>query len=173
MKKKESVINEVGYLNNEIMVKDSEGKLQIEKDKEAVYSYFIDYINKNTVFFHNLKEKIDYLIEKDYYINFYDMYSFEEINEVFKFVYSKKFRFKSYMAASKFYQSYALMDDTGEKILERYEDRISIVALYLGQGNKEKALKYAKMLINQEYQPATPTFLNAGKKDQESLYLVF
>ncbi|SQA14971.1 Ribonucleoside-diphosphate reductase subunit alpha [Streptobacillus moniliformis] len=45
------------YLNNEIMVKDSEGKLQIEKDKEAVYSYFIDYINKNTVFFHNLKEK--------------------------------------------------------------------------------------------------------------------
>lgn len=161
------------YLNNEIMVKDSEGKLQIEKDKEAVYSYFIDYINKNTVFFHNLKEKIDYLIEKDYYINFYDMYSFEEINEVFKFVYSKKFRFKSYMAASKFYQSYALMDDTGEKILERYEDRISIVALYLGQGNKEKALKYAKMLINQEYQPATPTFLNAGKKRSGELVSCF
>ncbi|WP_064616506.1 class 1b ribonucleoside-diphosphate reductase subunit alpha [Streptobacillus moniliformis] len=161
------------YLNNEIMVKDSEGKLQIEKDKEAVYSYFIDYINKNTVFFHNLKEKIDYLIEKDYYINFYDMYSFEEINEVFKFVYSKKFRFKSYMAASKFYQSYALMDDTGEKILERYEDRISIGALYLGQGNKEKALKYAKMLINQEYQPATPTFLNAGKKRSGELVSCF
>ncbi|SQA14972.1 Ribonucleoside-diphosphate reductase subunit alpha [Streptobacillus moniliformis] len=101
------------------------------------------------------------------------MYSFEEINEVFKFVYSKKFRFKSYMAASKFYQSYALMDDTGEKILERYEDRISIVALYLGQGNKEKALKYAKMLINQEYQPATPTFLNAGKKRSGELVSCF
>ncbi|CAM3160759.1 class 1b ribonucleoside-diphosphate reductase subunit alpha [Streptobacillus felis] len=161
------------YLNNEVMVKDSEGRLQLEKDKEAVYSYFVDYINKNTVFFHNLKEKIDYLIDKDYYINFYDMYSFEDVSEVFNYVYSKKFRFQSYMAASKFYQSYALMDDGGEKILERYEDRISIVALYLGQGNKEKALNYAKMLINQEYQPATPTFLNAGKKRSGQLVSCF
>ena len=73
------------YLNNEIMVK-KDGEFQLEKDKEAVYSYFIDYVNKNTVFFHNLKEKMDYLIENDYYINFYDMYTFEEIKEVFKSV---------------------------------------------------------------------------------------
>lgn len=152
------------YLNNEVMVKDAEGKLQLEKDKEAVYSYFVDYVNKNTVFFHNLKEKMDYLINKDYYIDFYTMYNLEQIQEVFDLVYSKKFRFQSYMAASKFYQSYALMDDSGEKFLERYEDRIAIVSLYLGQGNIEKAKSYALMLINQEYQPATPTFLNAGKK---------
>ncbi len=152
------------YLNNEVMVKDAEGKLQLEKDKEAVYSYFVDYVNKNTVFFHNLKEKMDYLIKKDYYIDFYTMYNLEQIQEVFDLVYSKKFRFQSYMAASKFYQSYALMDDSGEKFLERYEDRIAIVSLYLGQGNIEKAKNYALMLINQEYQPATPTFLNAGKK---------
>ena len=151
------------YLNNEIMVK-KDGEFQLEKDKEAVYSYFIDYVNKNTVFFHNLKEKMDYLIENDYYINFYDMYTFEEIKEVFKSVYNKKFRFASFMSASKFYQSYALRDDTGEKFLERYEDRIAIVSLYLAQGNKEKAMEYAEMLINQEYQPATPTFLNSGKK---------
>ncbi|WP_314011161.1 class 1b ribonucleoside-diphosphate reductase subunit alpha [Pseudostreptobacillus hongkongensis] len=152
------------YLNNEVMVKDKEGKLQLEKDKEAVYSYFVDYVNKNTVFFHNLKEKMDYLINNDYYIDFYKMYTYEEIKEVFDLTYSKKFRFQSYMAASKFYQSYALMDDTGEKFLERYEDRISIVSLFLAQGDKNKALRYAEMLINQEYQPATPTFLNAGKK---------
>ena len=109
------------YLNNEIMVK-KDGEFQLEKDKEAVYSYFIDYVNKNTVFFHNLKEKMDYLIENDYYINFYDMYTFEEIKEVFKSVYNKKFRFASFMSASKFYQSYALRDDTGEKFLERYEE---------------------------------------------------
>ena len=152
------------YLNNEVMVKDKEGKLQLEKDKEAVYSYFVDYVNKNTVFFHNLKEKMDYLINNDYYIDFYKMYTYEEIKEVFDLTYSKKFRFQSYMAASKFYQSYALMDDTGEKFLERYEDRISVVSLFLAQGDKNKALRYAEMLINQEYQPATPTFLNAGKK---------
>jgi len=160
------------YLNNEIMVK-KDGEFQLEKDREAVYSYFVDYVNKNTVFFHNLKEKMDYLIENDYYINFYDMYKFEDIKKVFELVYNKKFRFASFMSASKFYQSYALRDDTGEKFLERYEDRIAIVSLYLAQGSVDKALEYAEMLINQEYQPATPTFLNSGKKRSGELVSCF
>ena len=67
------------------------------------------------------------------------------------------------MSAFKFYQNYALRDNTGEFFLERYEDRIAAVALFLADGDKKKALEYAKLMINQEYQPATPTFLNAGK----------
>ena len=160
------------YLNNEIMVKNGDD-FQLEKDKEAVYSYFVDYVNKNTVFFHNLREKIKYLIKNDYYIDFYQMYTHEEIKEVFKLVYNKKFRFASFMSASKFYQSYALKDDTENKFLERYEDRIAIVSLYLAQGNLEKAKEYALMLINQEYQPATPTFLNSGKKRSGELVSCF
>ena len=160
------------YLNNEIMVKNGDD-FQLEKDKEAVYSYFVDYVNKNTVFFHNLREKIKYLIKNDYYIDFYQMYTHEEIKEVFKLVYDKKFRFASFMSASKFYQSYALKDDTENKFLERYEDRIAIVSLYLAQGNLEKAKEYALMLINQEYQPATPTFLNSGKKRSGELVSCF
>ena len=160
------------FLNNEIMVKKND-EFQLDKDKDAVYSYFVDYVNKNTVFFHNLKEKIDYLIENDYYIDFYAMYSIEQIKSVFELVYGKKFRFPSYMSASKFYQSYALRDDSGEKFLERYEDRIAIVSLYLAQGNTAKALEYAEMLINQEYQPATPTFLNSGKKRSGELVSCF
>ena len=128
------------FLNNEIMVKKND-EFQLDKDKDAVYSYFVDYVNKNTVFFHNLKEKIDYLIENDYYIDFYAMYSIEQIKSVFELVYGKKFRFPSYMSASKFYQSYALRDDSGEKFLERYEDRIAIVSLYLAQGDTAKALE--------------------------------
>ena len=160
------------YLNNEIMMQKN-GEYQLEKDKEAVYSYFVDYVNKNTVFFHNLKEKMKYLIKNNYYIDFYEMYSHDEIKEIFKLVYDKKFRFASFMSASKFYQSYALMDDSGEKFLERYEDRISITALYLAQGNMEKAREYATMMINQEYQPATPTFLNSGKKRSGELVSCF
>ena len=160
------------YLNNEIMIQKN-GEYQLEKDKEAVYSYFVDYVNKNTVFFHNLKEKMKYLIKNNYYIDFYEMYSHDEIKEIFKLVYDKKFRFASFMSASKFYQSYALMDDSGEKFLERYEDRISITALYLAQGNIEKAREYATMMINQEYQPATPTFLNSGKKRSGELVSCF
>lgn len=160
------------YLNNEIMMQKN-GEYQLEKDKEAVYSYFVDYVNKNTVFFHNLEEKMKYLIKNSYYIDFYEMYSHDEIKEIFKLVYDKKFRFASFMSASKFYQSYALMDDSGEKFLERYEDRISITALYLAQGDTEKAHEYATMMINQEYQPATPTFLNSGKKRSGELVSCF
>lgn len=117
-------------LNNEIMTKD-EDDFRLYKDKEAVRSYFLDYVNKNTVFFYTLKEKIDYLIENKYYINFYEHYSFEQMKEVYDFVYAKKFRFPSFMSAFKFFQSYALRDDSGEKFLERYEDRVVCVSLYL------------------------------------------
>ena len=159
-------------LNNEIMIK-KDDEFQLDKDKKAVKSYFLDYVNKNTVFFYTLKEKIDYLIENDYYINLYEMYTFEEIQKIFTMVYNKKFRFPSFMSAFKFYQSYALRDDSGEKFLERYEDRIAVISLYLAQGDVEQALKYAELLINQEYQPATPTFLNSGKKRSGELVSCF
>lgn len=150
-------------LNNQVMSKDKDGNYHLEKDQEAVRSYFIEHVNKYTVFFHDLKEKIDYLIENKYYIDFYKKYKFSEMEEVYDIVYAKKFRFPSFMSAFKFYQSYALRDNTGEFFLERYEDRIAAVALFLGDGDKKKAIEYAKLMINQEYQPATPTFLNAGK----------
>lgn len=145
------------------MSKDAEGNYDLDKDKEAVRSYFVEHVNKYTVFFHDLREKLDYLIENEYYIDFYKKYKFSDIEEVFDLVYAKKFRFPSFMSAFKFYQNYALRDNTGEFFLERYEDRIAAVALFLADGDKKKALEYAKLMINQEYQPATPTFLNAGK----------
>lgn len=160
-------------LNNEIMIKHDD-EYSLHKDKEAVRSYFLNYVNKNTVFFYTLKEKIDYLIENDYYINFYEWYTYEEMERVYDFVMSKKFRFQSFMSAFKFFQSYALRDDSGEKFLERYEDRVVAVALFLGrQDGVEHALQYAEIMINQEYQPATPTFLNAGKKRSGELVSCF
>lgn len=149
--------------NNQVITADN--TLDFEKDLLAVKSYFIDYINQNTVFFHDLKEKLDYLIENDYYEKeFLDQYTYEEIKTVFKTVYSYKFRFKSYMSAFKFYNDYALKTNDKEKILERYEDRISICALHMAKGNFELALDLAKSMIEQRLQPATPTFLNTGRK---------
>lgn len=160
-------------LNNEIMIKHDD-EFSLHKDKEAVRSYFLEYVNKNTVFFYTLKEKVDYLIENNYYINFYEWYTFEEMEKVYNHVFAKKFRFTSFMAAFKFFQSYALRDDSGEKFLERYEDRIVAVALFLARNEGvESALRYAEIMINQEYQPATPTFLNAGKKRSGELVSCF
>lgn len=151
-----------------------EGKFQFDKDKEAVHSYFVDYINQNTVFFHNLEEKIDYLIENDYYEEeFLRRYSMADIKEVFEAAYAKKFRFPSFMSAFKFYNDYALKTNDKKKILERYEDRISVVALFFAGGDKAKALEFVELMINQEYQPSTPTFLNAGRKRRGELVSCF
>ncbi len=171
------IANEVAkswiLLNNEIMIK-HEDEYSLHKDKEAVRAYFLEYVNKNTVFFYTLKEKIDYLIEQNYYIDFYEWFTFEQMEEVYNFVYSKKFRFQSFMSAFKFFQSYALRDDSGEKFLERYEDRVVAVALFLArEEGVNKAIEYAEIFINQEYQPATPTFLNAGKKRSGELVSCF
>jgi ribonucleoside-diphosphate reductase alpha chain len=159
-------------LNNEIMIKNDD-EFSLHKDKEAVRSYFLDYVNKNTVFFYTLKEKIDYLIEQEYYIDFYQWYTYEQMEQVYELVYAKKFRFQSFMSAFKFFQSYALRDDSGEKFLERYEDRVVAVSLFLARGDVNQAIQYAEMLINQEYQPATPTFLNSGKKRSGELVSCF
>lgn len=160
-------------LNNEIMIQ-KDGKFQFEKDKEAVHSYFVDYVNQNTVFFHNLKEKLNYLLEYDYYEEeFLSKYSFEDIKEVFKLAYSKKFRFPSFMSAFKFYNDYALKTNDKKKILERYEDRISIVALFFADGDTAKAKEYVELMTSQDYQPSTPTFLNAGRKRRGELVSCF
>lgn len=167
-------------LNNETMQRTVSGELEFnpEKDKEAVHAYFLEHVNQNTVFFHSLKEKLNYLVKHNYYDErLLDMYSFDDKKKVYRLVYDKKFRFPSYMSAFKFYNDYALKTNDKEKYLERYEDRIAIVALFLAcdvenkdgelkyiKGNPEKALKLADDMINQRFQPATPTFLNAGKK---------
>jgi ribonucleoside-diphosphate reductase alpha chain len=160
-------------LNNEI-VQLKDGKFQFDKDKEAVKSYFVDYVNQNTVFFHDLKEKLDYLVEHDYYEkDFLDQYTYKEIKEIFRIAYAKKFRFPSFMGAYKFYNQYALKTSDNTKFLERYEDRVAVTALYLAEGDFEKAKWFVKELINGRYQPATPTFLNAGRKRRGELVSCF
>lgn len=160
-------------LNNEIMIQ-KDGKFQFEKDKEAVHSYFVDNINQNTVFFHDLKEKLDYLIKNDYYEEeFLSEYTFEQIKSIYKIAYSYKFRFPSFMSAFKFYNDYALKTNDKTKILERYEDRVSIVALFFAGGDYEKAVKNVRTMMKQEYQPATPAFINAGRKRRGEMVSCF
>lgn len=152
-------------LNNEVKIRNENGQLQYHKDIEATRSYFVDYVNKNMQFFHDKDEFLDYMFENEYYDKeVFDKYSREQIKELYKQVYDKKFRFKSFMSAFKFYNSYALKTNDGSRFLERYEDRIVANALFLADGDYEKAKDIAEQLINQTFQPATPTFLNAGRK---------
>ena len=151
-------------LNNEVKIKDEDGNFQFHKDKEAVKSYFVDHVNQNTVFFHDIEEKMDFLFENDYYDpETFDKYKPRQVKDLFKLVYGFKFRFKSFMSAFKFYNNYALKTNDGKRYLERYEDRLVVNALFLADGDYSLAKRIALQLIKQNYQPATPTFLNAGR----------
>lgn len=149
-------------LNNEIMKKE-DGFFCLGKDIDAVH-IFEKEIDKNMMKFPCNIERMSWLIENDYYIDFFKMYGKEDIKALTELIYSYNFRFKSFMAISKFYKTYALKTNDKSKYLETYEDRIIAVALFLGQGNVKKAKEFAISMIEQRYQPATPTFLNAGRK---------
>ncbi len=77
------------------------------------------------------------------------------------------------MAAYKFYSQYALKTNDGTAYLERYEDRVAFNALYFADGNEELAMSLADEMIYQRYQPATPSFLNAGRKRRGELVSCF
>jgi ribonucleoside-diphosphate reductase alpha chain len=160
-------------LNNELN-RPINGSIPLQKDREAVRAYFLEFVNPNTVFFYTLDEKLNYLIKEDYIEDeFLNQYDRAFIKELFEDMYSRKFRFRSFMSAFKFYTQYALKTNDGERLLERYEDRIVFNALYLAGGDKEVARTIADEIINQRYQPATPTFLNAGRKRRGELISCF
>lgn len=145
----------------------NDGKIQFDKDKQAARSYFLNYINPNTTFFYDLEEKMGYLVDNGYYDGeLLNKYTPEFIKEIFKKAYSFKYRFTTFISALKFYSQYALKTKNGERFLERYEDRVVMNALYLGDGDETLALDILDNIINNRLQPATPTFLNAGLKNR-------
>lgn len=164
MEQRKAVIPEWILLNNQVI--DENGQIKdIEKDKEAARSYFLNEVNRRTQFFHSLEEKLDYLIENEYYEkSFLEKYTMEQIRTIYDIAYAAKFRFPTYMGAFKFYNDYALKSRDNKNFLERYEDRLAINALYHANGDFEKAKQLIRSLINQDFTPATPTLLNTGKK---------
>lgn len=139
-----------------------EGFYQLEKDKLAV-SEFQNEVNERLMKFQDGISRIEWLIENNYYIDFFEMYSEDDVARIIDKVYTYNFEFQSYMAISKFYQGYALKTNDKKQYLETYEDRIVACALFLAQGDAMFAEELAEAMIKQEYQPATPTFQNAGK----------
>ncbi|MFC9837138.1 class 1b ribonucleoside-diphosphate reductase subunit alpha [Rhodococcus sp. NPDC127530] len=143
------------------------GEIQFDKDVAAARQYFLQHVNQNTVFFHNLDEKLDYLVEENYYEpEVLDQYSRAFVKSLIDHAYAKKFRFPTFLGAFKYYTSYTLKTFDGKRYLERFEDRVCMVALTLAAGDEELATKLVDEIIAGRFQPATPTFLNSGKKQR-------
>ena len=146
-------------LNNQIMQRREDGFFNLAKDQEAVLEFKRE-LGLSPL---SIEDKVEFIADSHYYYDVLSQYTKDQIRELLQFVYSYQFEFQSYMAISKFYRDYALKTDDKEQILETYEDRIVMVALCLAQGDARKAQDFAQAMIEQRYQPATPTFLNAGK----------
>lgn len=161
-------------LNAMLNLYDANGKIQFEKDREAANQFFLQHVNQNTVYFHDLEEKIDYLINNKYYDpQVIKQYDFSFIKELFKRAYAYKFRFKSFLGAYKYYTSYTLKTFDGRRYLERFEDRVSMTALFLADGDAGLAEHLVDEIMTGRFQPATPTFLNAGKAQRGELVSCF
>ncbi|MFV0451338.1 MAG: class 1b ribonucleoside-diphosphate reductase subunit alpha [Propioniciclava sp.] len=161
-------------LNALLNLYDDAGHIRLDADRQAAHQYFLQHVNRNTVFFHSLKEKLDYLVEEGYYEpEVLDSYDFAFIKALFKRAYAVKFRFPTFMGAFKYYTSYTLKTFDGSRYLERFEDRVCMVALTLAAGHRGLAEQLTDEIMAGRFQPATPTFLNAGKAQRGELVSCF
>ena len=160
-------------LNNEIN-RPVNGQIMLHKDKEALDAFFKENVVPNTMVFDSIKDKINYLIEHNYIETaFIKKYRPEFLEELSQFIKEQNFQFKSFMAAYKFYNQYALKTNDGEYYLESMEDRVFFNALYFADGDEAVAIDIANEIIHQRYQPATPSFLNAGRARRGELVSCF
>ena len=167
-------------LNNMVNIP-IDGKIPLYYDGEALTDYLKNEIEPHTMHFSSLKERLQYLIQEDYVdeevVGLYRGESGEIDSDFLEGLYQKikehDFTFKSFMGAYKFYNQYALKTDDSKTYLESFEDRVFLNALYLGNGDQNLATKIAEEMITQRYQPATPTFLNAGKKRRGEMVSCF
>ncbi|MDZ8277047.1 class 1b ribonucleoside-diphosphate reductase subunit alpha [Microbacterium aquimaris] len=161
-------------LNAMLNLYDADGNIQFDADRRAAREYFLQHVNQNTVFFHSLKERLDYLVDKEYYEGaVLEKYPFEFIQKLNDLAYERKFRFETFLGAFKYYTSYTLKTFDGKRYLERFEDRVVMTALGLADGDQKLAVELVEEIIAGRFQPATPTFLNTGKAQRGELVSCF
>ncbi|XNQ41020.1 class 1b ribonucleoside-diphosphate reductase subunit alpha [Georgenia phoenicis] len=161
-------------LNAMLNLYDADGNIQFDADRQAVDAYFRQHVVPSTVTFPSVAERLRYLVDEGYYEKeVLEQYSPEFLDRIWQLADSMDFRFESFLGAFKYYTSYTLKTFDGTKYLERFEDRVVMVALALAAGDEQVALSIVEEVISGRFQPATPTFLNAGKASRGELVSCF
>ncbi|WP_289043417.1 class 1b ribonucleoside-diphosphate reductase subunit alpha [uncultured Aliiroseovarius sp.] len=161
-------------LNAMLNLYDETGHIRFDADRMAARQYFLQHVNQNTVFFHSLDEKLGYLVDEGYYeAAVLEAYPRAFLHQIWKAAFARKFRFPTFLGAFKYYTSYTLKTRDGKRFLERYEDRVVMVALTLARGDQRQAMAFMDEILSGRFQPATPTFLNAGKQSRGELISCF
>ncbi len=161
-------------LNAMLNLYDREGRIQFDKDSEAVDAFFAAHVRPNSVTFASQNERLDYLIKEGYYEErVLTRYDRAFVVTLFERAHASGFRFQTFLGAWKYYTSYTLKTFDGKRYLESFEDRTVMVALTLAQGDEALAEQLTDEILSGRFQPATPTFLNCGKAQRGELVSCF
>ncbi|WP_426729182.1 class 1b ribonucleoside-diphosphate reductase subunit alpha [Klebsiella pasteurii] len=161
-------------LNAMLNLYDSNGRIPFDKDHQAVAAFMTSHVEPKTVPFTTQDDKLTWLVAEGYYdARVLTRYPRSFILALFAHAHSYGFRFQTFLGAWKFYTSYALKTFDGKRYLEDFADRTCMVALTLAQGNETLAHQLTDEILSGRFQPATPTFLNAGKQQRGELVSCF
>ncbi|MEI7345262.1 class 1b ribonucleoside-diphosphate reductase subunit alpha [Dickeya chrysanthemi] len=161
-------------LNAMLNIYDADGRIQFERDHQAIQCYFRDHVQPRTRRFPSLEEKLRWLQQEGYYEpEVLGRYRPDFIIDVFQRAAEHRYPFQSFLGAFKFYTSYALKSFDGSQYLENYGERVCMVALTLAQGDAQLAQQLVDEMMSGRFQPATPTFLNCGKRQRGELVSCF
>ncbi|SQA99851.1 Ribonucleoside-diphosphate reductase 2 subunit alpha [Cedecea neteri] len=162
-------------LNAMLNLYDKEGNIQFDKDKQAVESFFEQHVLPHTVSFPNLQAKAGLpggrAVLRRNRADPLTPASF--VLELFDRAHGSGFQFQTFLGAWKYYTSYTLKTWNGKQYLEHFPDRVCMVALTLAQGDEQLATRLMEEMLSGRFQPATPTFLNCGKKQRGELVSCF
>ena len=154
-------------LNAMLNLYDSAGRIQFDKDRQAVDAFIATHVRPNSVTFSSQQQRLNWLVNEGYYDeSVLNRYSRDFVITLFAHAHTSGFRFQTFLGAWKFYTSYTLKTFDGKRYLEDFADRVTMVALTLAQGDEMLALQLTDEMLSGRFQPATPTFLNCGKQQR-------
>ncbi|ELQ5982798.1 class 1b ribonucleoside-diphosphate reductase subunit alpha [Cronobacter sakazakii] len=161
-------------LNAMLNLYDADGRIQFEKDREAVAAFMTAHVAPRSVTFPDTHARLAYLVGEGYYDeNVLKRYDAGFVAGLFDEAQRYGFTFKTFLGAWKFYTSYTLKTFDGKRYLEHFPDRACMVALTLACGDETLARQILDEILSGRFQPATPTFLNCGKKQRGELVSCF
>ncbi|EOV9010244.1 class 1b ribonucleoside-diphosphate reductase subunit alpha [Cronobacter malonaticus] len=161
-------------LNAMLNLYDADGRIQFEKDREAVAAFMTAHVAPRSVTFPDTHARLAYLVGEGYYEeNVLRRYDASFVAGLFDEAHRYGFTFKTFLGAWKFYTSYTLKTFDGKRYLEHFPDRACMVALTLACGDETLARQILNEILSGRFQPATPTFLNCGKKQRGELVSCF
>ena len=161
-------------LNAMLNLYDSAGRIQFEKDKLAVEKFHQQHVLPRTRQFASQHARLTWLVAEGYYDErVLTRYDRGFVIALFEKAHNSGFSFKTFLGAWKFYTSYTLKSYDGKAYLEHFEDRVTMVALTLAQGDEKLAYHLVEEMLSGRFQPATPTFLNCGKQQRGELVSCF